>query len=135
MKRRAKGVGCRHPGRKACRRNAVTSVNDVRLCAVHAADQLFGRHVRQRGVCANCHTDADLQWCHVHSRRYKAIRWTDANSVCLCASCHLVFTLSPAEWEQWCRDHGIDWDGLRISALTLPPQDPMEIVEEFGEAA
>jgi hypothetical protein len=61
------------------------------------------------------------QWAHVHSRSYKAIRHDPRNAVVLCAAHHAYFTHRPLEWEQWCRDHDIAWDKLRIEALERGP--------------
>lgn len=59
-----------------------------------------------------------LQWAHVHSRRYHAIRHDPRNAVVLCAGHHAYYTHRPLEWEQWCRENGIPWDELRTEALT-----------------
>ena len=102
-------------------------------CQSHAttqADRMFSRWMRDtHGPCWNCGADTSLQWAHVHSRRYRAIRWSVKNSTVLCASCHTRYTHNPAAWEQWCRDHNIPWDSLRLSALHDPPQDPGEIID------
>jgi hypothetical protein len=39
-----------------------------------------------------------LQWCHVYTRKYKAIRWDERNCVCMCATHHMYFTMRPLEF-------------------------------------
>ena len=58
-----------------------------------------------------------LQWCHVWSRSYHAIRHDPRNAIVMCAAHHMYMTTHPAQWEQWCRDHNLAWDELRIEAL------------------
>jgi hypothetical protein len=87
------------------------------------ADKLARQVVMDRDV--NCRATGEhlgsLQWAHVHSRSYKAIRHDARNAVVLCAGHHTYFTHHPLEWEQWCRDNEIDWDGLRIEAIERGP--------------
>jgi hypothetical protein len=100
--------------------------------ATRRADTMMSKHVREGARCARCGSDKALQWAHVFSRRYRAIRWAPENCFVLCARCHAYFTHHPAEWEQWCRDMGVDWDGLRHRALNDPPQDPADIIHWLG---
>jgi 5-methylcytosine-specific restriction endonuclease McrA len=136
-KRRAPGVGCQgRTARTICPRDAVTTVAGFRFCAKHAADRLTADYVKAREpMCRNCGSMGPLDWAHVFSRRHLSIRWDLANSMALCRTCHTFFTNKPAEWEQWCRDHGIDWDMLRWAALHEPPMDPVAVIERLTAPA
>lgn len=105
----------------------------LRFCPKHMADRMMGDHVKaQEGRCRRCGSTFDLQWAHVHSRRYLAIRWDRDNSMALCRGDHMYFTNRPLEWEQWCRSTGTPWDVLRDRALTRQPMDPMTVIEGLG---
>lgn len=105
-------------------------------CLTHAtrkADTMFSLWARKdMPWCAKCGATERLQWAHVHSRRYKAIRWHRHNYVILDARCHAYFTHHPLEWEQWCRTEGVPWDWLRECALNNPPMDPVEVIRSLG---
>ena len=66
-------------------------------------DKLMGQHIRSRGYCECCNNrdKAQLQWCHIKSRRYLSIRWDELNSLCLCAKCHRWFTDHPDLFTKW----------------------------------
>lgn len=137
-KRRAPGVGCQARGisGKTCRANAVMTVADTRYCRKHAADKLTGDAVKRRdGCCRSCGSEGPLDWAHVWRRAYMAIRWDLDNAVALCRACHTRFGNQLAEWEQWCRDQGIDWDGLRWRALNDRPMNPDDVIERLKDAA
>lgn len=68
---------------------------------LRTADELCGRIVRARGVCANCGATSDLQWAHGFSRSYRTIRHDLRNGFCLCRACHMRFTHRPLEWDDW----------------------------------
>ena len=101
-------------------------------CLTHAtrrADTMMSKHVRElQPYCERCGATTALQWAHIFSRKYRSVRWSKDNYKILDARCHAYFTHHPAEWEQWCRDEGVDWDGLRVRALNDPPQDPLDII-------
>jgi len=103
------------------------------------ADDLFSAWIRAYGVCwAQGYRDCAgrLQCAHIFSRRYRALRWREENARCLCAGHHLYFTHRPAEWEQFCRDRGVDWDGLRHRALNDPPEKLADAIARMtGKAA
>ena len=137
-KRRAPGVGCqsRNMSGRVCRNNAYMTIGDRRYCVKHAADKLAGDEVKARdGCCRACGSEGPLDWAHVHRRSYLAVRWNPQNAVALCRDDHTRFGNQPAEWEQWCRDQGIDWDGLREKALTGPPMQPMFVIERLKDIA
>lgn len=108
---------------------------DLGMCASHLrteADRLFSADARERhGACYQCGTPNRLQWAHIFSRRYSAIRWAEDNYFILCSGCHTYFTHRPAEWEQFCRDHGVAWDQLRRRALTGSPMDPAAVIMQL----
>lgn len=68
------------------------------------ADQLAGQLCRQRSKCASCGRRSEntvFQWCHIISRTYKGLRWSEDNCLCLCAPCHARFTYRPSNWIAW----------------------------------
>jgi len=111
-----------------------------RMAATKKADALFGKHVRERGVCQLQEMQPEtacsgaLQWCHIISRSYRAIRWNEENSLCGCQSHHMFFTHRPLEWQA-----AIDifepglWDELRYRALNDPPMDPKEVITLYKD--
>lgn len=82
-------------------------------------DALFSKIVRSRGACEACGQTWDLQCAHGFSRRYRAVRWNEANAFALCRGCHLKYTVRPLEWEEWMRERigGNAYDELRHAAL------------------
>jgi hypothetical protein len=137
-KRRAPGVGCTVKERNLCRRNAVTTVNDKRMCAKHAADALFGADVRESrgGRCWLAGADivscnGGIQCAHIISRRYLAIRWDRRNARPLCAGHHTYYTHHPLEWEEACVAMGVPWGDLRFQALNDAPMDPEAVVASY----
>lgn len=111
-------------------RETFREVDGLRLCAMHAADVLFARSVRERGPCfllgPACH--GPTQCAHVVSRRYRATRWDPDNAVPLCATHHLVYTGQPVAWDAALRVHGVDVDAIRAKARSQPPMDPRTVV-------
>lgn len=64
---------------------------------------------RDAWQCRACGSPYSIQCAHVVSRRYHATRWTLANAVALCASCHLKFTHDPLAWDAWVEERlGVD---------------------------
>jgi hypothetical protein len=88
-----------------------------------------GRLLGSRPLC-----QGELQCAHIMSRRYRALRWSYDNAVPLCGAHHTFFTHRPAEWEESCRNWGVDWDDLRRRAINDPPMDPVAYLEQEGEA-
>ena len=104
-----------------------------KTAAAKKADKLFRERVHARGRCEadsyrKVACNGGFQCCHIRSRRYHATRWADDNALCMCAAHHLYFTHHPLEWEQFCIDSGIDYDGLRIRGLDYPPEDPFDAI-------
>ena len=136
-KPRAKGTAC--VGGKRCIA-AYTWVDpysdrEYRYCAKHYADRLMAHAVKnEERCCRYCGSQVDLEWAHVLSRRYMAVRWDRANSMALCRTHHYMFTVNPLRWEQWCRDVEIPWDELRHKALYGPPMQPMFVIERLKAA-
>jgi len=65
---------------------------------------------RDRGVCIFCRAeglhDPDrarrIQWCHVHSRAIRSLRWNPLNSFAACAGHHLRWHARPVEMvDRW----------------------------------
>lgn len=134
-KRRAPGTACAF-GKRCI---AVTTVGKYRACAFHAADHVFAERVRASlgGACwaAGRHPTrclGNLQCAHIVSRRYLSLRLSFDNAVPLCGAHHTFFTHRPADWEQACRDWGVDWDELRRRALEDPPIEPEEFLVKEG---
>jgi hypothetical protein len=135
-KRRPPGVGCQRKGRKSCRKDAVTTIDGIRLCALDAADRVFGAHVRGDASCwgawfTDVRCGGEWQACHIITRERRAIRWTRDNVKCMCAGHHVWFTHHPDAWQAYVRDRGVDFDALRLRGYNGTPQDPMEIIERY----
>ncbi len=131
-KPRARGTGCQL-GRRCI---ATGTYRGKRVCDKHHADWLMADHVKaEERCCRYCGTGEDLQAAHIMSRRYLATRWLyDAhfqNIMCLCRTHHMMFTVNPAKWEQWCRDVDVPWDDLRVKALTGPVMQPKFVIERL----
>jgi hypothetical protein len=115
-----------------------TSGQKRRMSATKRADALFSKIVRASGPCRAAveekdHTCAGAkQAAHVHSRRYRSIRWSFDNCVPLCQGAHVFYTHRPLEWEDACRRWGIDWDNLRYCALNDPPEKPDAALERLS---
>jgi len=104
--------------------------------AIKKADKLFREHIWARARCeinaGPVRCNGRYQCCHIRSRRYMAIRWSDDNALCGCAAHHLYYTHHPLEWEQLMLDRGIDYDGLRLRGLNDPPMDPFDVIERLS---
>lgn len=112
------------------------SDRDYRYCPKHYADRLMADAVKREEMCCRyCGTQRDLEWAHVLSRRYLAVRWDRRNSMALCRTHHYMFTVNPLKWEQWCRDIGVPWDDLRHDALNRPKMQPVFVIERLKEVA
>jgi len=65
------------------------------------ADRLFSLQVRARGHCElwilkpDLRCAGDHQCCHVLSRRYRSVRWSEDNAFCGCQAHHTWFTHNP----------------------------------------
>ena len=77
-------------------------------------DVLFSKIVRFRTgeppVCQSCGLQSPeghgLDCAHIHSRRYTSggLRWSVDNALCLCRSCHRMYTAQPANWGRFLMD-------------------------------
>lgn len=56
---------------------------------------------RDQGHCQRCRVSQRLQWCHIHTRAIKSMRWRPENSLLLCAGCHLWWHHHPTEAVAW----------------------------------
>lgn len=105
------------------------------------ADAMFSKYIRERdGECRAGGTDETecstvLQAAHIVSRRFRAIRWDEANAIALCTAHHLKFTLSPDMWRAWLRDNDFDWDALYWLATHNAPEKPFEAIARMKESA
>jgi hypothetical protein len=134
-KRRAPGTACQF-GRRCL---AAYVIDGRRLCARHAADEVFAQQVRASlgGACwafgeGRVLCNGAIQCAHIMSRRYHAIRWDKTNAVPLCMAHHVFYTYKPLEWEQLVRDAGVDYDHLRWRALNERPVNPVDFLETAG---
>lgn len=133
-KPRARGTGCQY-GKRCI---AIGEYRGKRVCAKHWADALFGAITRDacdgecwaQGKAIAC--NGELQCAHIFSRRYTSLRWAEGNAMPLCAAHHYWYTLRPADWEQWCRDSGVDWGHLRWRALNEAPMDPLDVIASLS---
>jgi 5-methylcytosine-specific restriction endonuclease McrA len=115
---------------RSCKRRAHDG-----LCKTHRtqrADREFSILIRTRdGACRRCQSTERLQCAHVHSRRYRKIRWDERNAMALCSSCHVWQTHHPLEGEEFFRSVlGDDvFDELRMTAIGkfVPPTRSEEL--------
>lgn len=63
-----------------------------------------------------CSGQAWLQAHHIVRRRYRATRWAPDNGIGACRGCHCWLHFVCLDEPQWYRDHGIDYDALRLRA-------------------
>jgi len=94
------------------------------------ADKLFSLIIRSPGFCTECGTTENLQCAHGFSRRYRSIRWNEANAFCLCRGCHMRFTHRPLEWDDWIRGRWGDdlYAWLRSAALDITTKVDVDVV-------
>lgn len=64
-------------------------------------DRLVGNWIRSLGWCEHCYSKQNLQWCHIRTRQYNCTRWSEYNSVCMCAHCHSWFGNNPDRFIKW----------------------------------
>ena len=121
---RCKTLRCKKPARvrEWCRTHAMREADRLARERVMQRDQTCqaaGKPVRLNGnsVITTLPCSGSLQWCHIHSRSYHAIRHLDRNAMIMCAAHHAYYTFHPLEWETFCRDRGVPWDSLRLEAL------------------
>lgn len=119
----------KEPKAKTLRRKGKTPLQE--------ADRLFSLIVRARGECevkqvSKC-PSGPLQCAHIFSRRYRSIRFDEANALCACAGCHQWFTNRPLEWEDWLRARlGNDtYEWLRTRALTEPNPKLLAVIQRL----
>lgn len=65
------------------------------------ADREFSLAVRTIGHCESCNKTQNLQCAHIISRRYAQTRTSFRNALCLCAGCHIKYTLNPLEFAEY----------------------------------
>lgn len=132
---RRRGITCLTLG---CKRRPATAG----LCKTHAtskADKLVGNFVkgRDRGCVAAGKHAGPLQWAHVVSRRYRAVRWDPTNAVTLCAGHHMYFTPRPLEWDAWviARIGADAYSALKRRALEDDVPDLANVINQYGGEA
>ena len=87
-------------------------------------DRLVGGYCRSLGACqAHGYREdnknpprpctSQLQWCHIKSRRYLSVRWSENNYLCLCAGHHLWFTSNPEKFTYFL----LDWFPEQLERL------------------
>jgi hypothetical protein len=90
-------------------------------------DALFSLIIRSRGWCENCGKPDNLQCAHGFSRRYRAVRFLEANAFSLCRGCHVYFTHRPLEWDDWLqKELANSYHLIRVKALHGPNPDLAE---------
>lgn len=68
--------------------------------------------------CLRCQSTKNLQWAHVHSRRFKTSRWSDWNVMTLCAACHFWWHDRPIDAADWYRSRfPVSYERLRAAFL------------------
>jgi hypothetical protein len=76
-----------------------------------AADAAFSDAVRysKNYTCEHCNISGgkrnsglpNMELAHIYGRRHKSIRWDTLNGLCLCSTCHQMFTESPVTFTRW----------------------------------
>ena len=71
-------------------------------------DKWFSDVVRQKAgfVCEHCGAkDVGMDCAHIYGRRAKSVRWSLDNALCLCRTCHRIFTENPLDFTHWLESH------------------------------
>ena len=68
-------------------------------------DKLFSQIVRKRGKCAWCGTKEGLECCHIFSRKYRSLRWSLDNAVCMCHSHHFYSHSNPILFAEFVKNY------------------------------
>lgn len=83
------------------KRESITSVGKK-------LDAVFSRYIRELDgwTCVRCGNSYEpgsqgLHCSHIFSRRHKAIRWDERNSVAHCFACHAWYGGNPVEGGRW----------------------------------
>ena len=100
-----------------------------------AADIAFSNAVREAFDydCLSCgingrHTPATTDCAHVFSRKHRSTRWTVANAVCLCRSCHQKMADRPLVFAELVKE----WLGEeRYDELMLKHNQPQKISKQL----
>lgn len=90
------------------------------------ADKLFSRIVRHEARCAyhsNVPCSGPMQCCHIVSRRYRSVRWSEANALPMCAGAHRFFTGRELEWRRFIDSYFPEGFYDKVAALALKPWD------------
>lgn len=77
----------------------------IRRCP---ADAVFSKAYRmsRNFTCEHCYkTDGKTELAHIYGRRSKSVRWDTLNALCLCHTCHRVFTENPLDFEIWLKSY------------------------------
>ena len=116
-------------------KNLSISKPKKKVSLVKQLDKICGEIVRARGICLNCGSRERLQWCHIVTRGAKQVRWSLDNAVCLCQSCHFLFTNQSWRWPTFISEHfGEDrWWDLHRRANTYEKIDHKGILEHLKQ--
>ena len=93
------------------------------------ADDLWKAIVHLWGdVCAaraypGCLGTRILQAHHMVKRGFYGTRWELSNGVLVCRNCHNWLHKKCLDEPQWYRDHGVDYDALKLRAETVRRKD------------
>lgn len=84
------------------------------------ADRYFSLAVRTIGRCESCNRRDNLQCAHIIGRKYSQTRCSFRNALCLCASCHAIYTDNPIDFARFVSEHALGeyTDKERIKAYS-----------------
>ncbi len=76
---------------------------------------------RDQNKCRRCGSRHALQWSHIHSKRFKAVKWDPRNSKALCAKCHFWWHDHPTLAGEWVKTEFAEADLKAVNNLIQPP--------------
>ena len=84
-------------------------------------DSVFSSIIRARAghQCEKCsNQDRQMHCAHIFGRRHRSVRWCLDNALCLCSTCHRMFTENPIDFTRFLEDYmGTEaLDKLRLKA-------------------
>src|SRR5579872_5782654 len=102
-----------------------------RMVALLDADARKVVFERDGGVCVRCgDRSRAVQWCHIFSRRHKALRWEPDNALSMCAGCHMFWHHEPLLAVEWFRKKWPERYSRIMAVMQINPK--VRVKEIYG---